>query len=86
MSEQRFVVPFSRSHKCNEIGEQDIGTEVRLMGWVGRVRNLGGLRFIDLRDTLYLRKNTVCLRHNEMSRKVGVCSLACIGGTGNDRS
>ncbi len=50
MSEQRFVVPFSRSHKCNEIGEQDIGTEVRLMGWVGRVRNLGGLRFIDLRD------------------------------------
>ena len=50
MSQQRFVIPFSRSHKCNEVGEKDVGTEVRLMGWVKRVRNLGGLRFVDLRD------------------------------------
>ena len=50
MSGERYVVPFSRTHRCNEIGESDVGGEVRLMGWVARVRNLGGLRFIDLRD------------------------------------
>jgi aspartyl-tRNA synthetase len=50
MSPQRYVVPFTRTHRCAEIGEKDLDREVRLMGWVARVRNLGGLRFIDLRD------------------------------------
>ena len=50
MSGERYVVPFSRTHRCNEIGDREVGGEVRLMGWVARVRNLGGLRFIDLRD------------------------------------
>jgi aspartyl-tRNA synthetase len=50
MSAQKFVIPFSRTHTCGEIGAVDVGAEVCLMGWVARVRNLGGLRFIDLRD------------------------------------
>jgi aspartyl-tRNA synthetase len=50
MSLKRYVVPFTRTHRCGEVGEKDAGREVRLMGWVARVRNLGGLRFIDLRD------------------------------------
>ena len=50
MSLQRYVVPFTRTHRCGEVGESDVDREVRLMGWVARVRDLGGLRFIDLRD------------------------------------
>ena len=50
MKPQKFVIPFSRTHKCSEIAEADVGAEVCLMGWVARVRDLGGLRFIDLRD------------------------------------
>ena len=50
MSLKRYVVPFTRTHRCGEVGDKDAGREVRLMGWVARVRNLGGLRFIDLRD------------------------------------
>ncbi|MEJ2721072.1 MAG: aspartate--tRNA ligase [bacterium] len=50
MTEQRYVIPFSRTHSCNDITEGDVGGEIRLMGWVARVRDLGGLRFIDLRD------------------------------------
>ncbi|MCL2133131.1 MAG: aspartate--tRNA ligase [Bacteroidales bacterium] len=39
-----------RTHSCGELRLQDQGKEVKLVGWVQRVRNLGGMTFIDLRD------------------------------------
>lgn len=45
-----YWLPFSRSHTCAELGDDSVGKTVRLMGWVQRLRDLGGLRFIDLRD------------------------------------
>jgi aspartyl-tRNA synthetase len=50
LTKDSFEIPFSRSHTCGGLRAQDAGTTVRLMGWVSRVRNLGGLIFIDLRD------------------------------------
>ena len=39
-----------RTHHCNQLGAQDAGIEVVLMGWVQRRRDHGGVIFVDLRD------------------------------------
>jgi aspartyl-tRNA synthetase len=40
----------ARTHTCGEITPADAGKDVVLLGWVHRVRDLGGVMFFDLRD------------------------------------
>jgi aspartyl-tRNA synthetase len=39
-----------RSHTCADLNKSNVGETVRLSGWVHRVRDHGGILFIDLRD------------------------------------
>ncbi|MBP3900246.1 MAG: aspartate--tRNA ligase [Blautia sp.] len=39
-----------RTCRCAEVTEQMIGSTATLMGWVQKVRNIGGVIFVDLRD------------------------------------
>jgi aspartyl-tRNA synthetase len=39
-----------RSHTCGELRSSDVGTDVRLSGWLHNRRDLGGILFVDLRD------------------------------------
>src|SRR6185436_5873144 len=40
----------SRTHTCGALRAADVGTQAVLLGWVHRVRDLGGVTFIDIRD------------------------------------
>ena len=39
-----------KTHNCGELRLQNAGETVKLAGWVQRIRNLGAMKFIDLRD------------------------------------
>ena len=39
-----------RTVKLNEIGEDRIGQQVKLAGWIENIRDHGGVSFVDLRD------------------------------------
>ncbi len=39
-----------RTHTCSQLSKKDAGSTVKLSGWMFRVRDHGGILFIDLRD------------------------------------
>src|SRR6266850_779923 len=40
----------ARTHTCGALRAADVGKDVVLLGWVHRIRDLGGVTFIDVRD------------------------------------
>ena len=53
----------TRTHTCGALRADDVGAEAVLLGWVHRVRDLGGVTFIDLRDRAGVSQ--VVVRENE---------------------
>src|SRR5246127_5608394 len=53
----------TRTHTCGALRPEDVGADVVLLGWVHRVRDLGGVAFIDIRDRAGLSQ--VVVRDNE---------------------
>src|SRR5476651_1994615 len=39
-----------RTHTCGALRATDVGNHVVILGWVHRIRDLGGVTFLDIRD------------------------------------
>ena len=71
-----------RTHTCGELNESHIGQEVILTGWIRRLRDIGALTFIDLRDR-YGRTQIVVEEPHlvEKARELGLEYVIKVKGT-----
>src|SRR5436309_3957264 len=53
----------TRTHTCGALRASDVGAEAIVLGWVHRIRDLGGVAFIDIRDREGVSQ--VVVRENE---------------------
>jgi aspartyl-tRNA synthetase len=58
----------TRTHTCGALRPADVGGDVVLLGWVHRIRDLGGVTFIDVRDRAGVSQ--VVVRENEAQMAV----------------
>lgn len=67
-----------RTHTCGELNKQSLGKTVKLAGWIQRIRDLGGMRFIDLRDEFGITQ-IVIQKNEEMEKQCEkLTTEACI--------
>ena len=60
-----------RSAMCAEVTTADVGKEMVLMGWTQRIRDLGGLLFMDLRDRSGIMQLYINETDKELMEKAG---------------
>ena len=74
-----------RTHTCGEVRIEDIGKEVKLTGWVQRIRDKGALIWIDLRDRygitqLFIEEAKVSKELVAIARELGREFVIEVGG------
>lgn len=70
-----------RTHTCGELNINNVNEEVKLSGWVQKIRNLGGMVFIDLRDEFGI---TQILIDNKLEDKIkNLTTESCLRVEGN---
>ncbi|WP_430934442.1 aspartate--tRNA ligase [Saccharicrinis sp. 156] len=79
-----------RSHTCGELRLADVNQSVTLSGWVQKVRNLGGMTFVDLRDRYGITQLVLDIESSkelsEKARKLGREYVIQVKGKVEERS
>ncbi len=73
-----------RTHRCGEISESLVGQEVKVAGWASRIRDLGGVVFVGLRDR-YGLVQVVCEDGKPLEMAKGFKLESVLGITGTVR-
>ena len=56
-----------RDHNCGELNLTNVGQTVTMAGWIQKIRNLGAMQFIDLRDEFGITQ--IVISDNEKIKK-----------------
>ena len=79
-----------RTNTCGELRLADAGKKVTLAGWVQRVRKMGGMTFVDLRDRYGITQVVTNVEHdaalNESANSLGREFVVQITGTVAERT
>ena len=66
-----------RTKTCGELDIKNIGETVELAGWIQKIRNLGGMIFIDLRDEFGITQ--IVLQDEKIQEQAKeLCTETCI--------
>lgn len=74
----KFYMNEYRTNTCGELNIKDVGKAVKLAGWISKIRNLGGMTFIDLRDEFGITQ--IVIQNNEKTENMckNLTTEACI--------
>lgn len=79
-----------RTHTCGELRLPDVGKTVTLAGWVQRLRKMGGMTFVDLRDRYGMTQLVFNDEHipgiSDQANKLGREYVLQVTGCVNERS
>ena len=68
-----------RTHTCGELNINNVEEEVKLSGWVQKIRDLGGMIFIDLRDEFGITQILISNENKELEEKAkALTTESCI--------
>ena len=72
-----------RTHNCNELGLDDVGSEVKICGFVETIRDLGGLVFLDIRDMYGITQVVTSGTEDavDFASRIPIESSVCVEGT-----
>ena len=62
-----------RTKTCGELNINNAGEKVELAGWIQKIRNLGGMIFIDLRDEFGITQ--IVLNDEKLQEDYAYCNL-----------
>lgn len=78
-----------RTKTCGELRNKDIDTQVTLAGWVSKIRRMGAMTFVDLRDRYGITQLVFTSEHSELNSRLDTIGRECvlqIVGTVRERS
>ena len=75
-----------RDHNCGELNLKNVNEEVTLAGWVQRIRNLGEIEFVDLRDEKGITQLVISSELKDTMNDVTPETVISVTGTVKERT